>query len=231
MNSLGGTNGFIDRGLDEDNFGQSKALDAVKAFDAFPKTKPSYTQQTNAGGIWTIVLVVASIWLAGTEVGRWWKGNTTHSFDVETGIGHDLQINFDVLVKMRCQDLHINVQDASGDLIKAGMALRKDPTTWAQWQRWHKGHALGVTKEERLDLSGYPGFGEYREQDVHDFIHAARGRKHFRKTPKIPSGVEEDCCRIAGNMHTNKVQGDFHITARGHGYLENAPHLNHDGWY
>jgi hypothetical protein len=24
------------------------------------------------------------------------------------------------------------------------------------------------------------------------------------------------------------VQGDFHITARGHGYRENAPHLDHE---
>jgi hypothetical protein len=23
------------------------------------------------------------------------------------------------------------------------------------------------------------------------------------------------------------VQGDFHITARGHGYRENSPHLDH----
>jgi hypothetical protein len=40
-------------------------------------------------------------------------------------------------------------------------------------------------------------------------------------------GVVADACRIYGSLEGNKVQGDFHITARGHGYRENAPHLDH----
>jgi hypothetical protein len=30
-------------------------------------------------------------------------------------------------------------------------------------------------------------------------------------------------------MEGNKVQGDFHITARGHGYMEMGQHLDHSG--
>ncbi len=38
-------------------------------------------------------------------------------------------------------------------------------------------------------------------------------------TPKL-KGLDEDSCRIFGSLDLNKVQGDFHITARGHGYME-----------
>lgn len=148
--AMNGNNGFGDSGINEDNFGESGALNAVKAFDAFPKTKPSYTEQSHSGGIWTIVLVLASIWLGSTELGRWWTGETTHTFSVEQGIGHDLQINLDVVVHMRCEDLHVNVQDASGDRILAGSKLNKDPTSWVQWGDDRKLHYLPKSKDERL---------------------------------------------------------------------------------
>lgn len=217
---------FATHGLDEDNFQESGAMKTVRAFDAFPKTKATYTQQSDRGGIWTIALVLVSIWLAGTELGRWWQGETTHTFDVEVGIGHDLQLNFDMIVHMPCEQLNVNVQDASGDRVMASMVLKKDDTTWAQWASYHKSHALGTTKEERLSIEDAV---EYRQQDVHDYIHAARGRKNFRKTPKLPRGVPADSCRLAGSMHTNKVQGDFHITAAGHGYASIPGfHIPHD---
>ncbi|KAK3640950.1 hypothetical protein LTR56_009001 [Elasticomyces elasticus] len=216
--------------LDESAFGESKALNAVQAFDAFPKTKPSYQEKTNTGGVWTVVLVCASLWLASTEIGRWWVGQTTHEFSVEQGVGHDLQINLDVVVKMRCDDLHVNVQDASGDRILAGQALQKDGTLWTQWdEKRLRLHSLGVTKDERMELSGYPGFGEYRDTDVHDYLGAAKhGGKKFARTPQLPRRTEPDSCRIYGSMHSNKVQGDFHITARGHGYMEFGQHLEHN---
>ncbi|PIB01763.1 ER-derived vesicles protein ERV41 [Cercospora beticola] len=222
--------GFKDHGLDEDNFGSSGALAAVKAFDAFPKTKPSYQERTSTGGIWTVTLIAASILLAWSELTRWWKGETAHLFAVEQGVGHDLQINLDVVVRMHCDDLHVNVQDASGDRILAGTIFQKDPTMWAQWSGNRKAHALGSTKEERLDLTGYPGFAEYREEDVHDYVGNVRRGKKFSKTPRLPRGIEGDSCRIFGSMHGNKVQGDFHITARGHGYMEFGQHLDHSAF-
>lgn len=219
---------FQAAGLDEASFNENNALSVVKAFDAFPKTKPSYQERTSAGGVWTVALVVASVLLAGSEVIRWWKGETVHTFAVEQGVGHDLQINLDVVVAMKCDDLHVNIQDASGDRIMAGTVFHKDPTTWDRWTNDRKAHALGATKEERLDLDGgYAGAGEYKEEDVHDHLGAARKSKKFRKTPKVPRGREADSCRIYGNMHGNKVRGDFHITARGHGYIEFGEHLDH----
>jgi len=213
-------------GLDESNFGESNAFSAVKAFDAFPKTKPSYQERTSTGGAWTVALICASLWLTWSELGRWWVGETTHTFAVEQGVGHDLQINLDVVVAMKCDDLHVNVQDASGDRILASQALHKDPTTWNQWGSNRKSHALGSTKEERTEMSS----GEYKEDDVHDYLGAARTSKKFKKTPRVPRGQQPDSCRIYGSMHGNKVQGDFHITARGHGYMEFGAHLDHSAF-
>jgi hypothetical protein len=68
------------------------------------------------------------------------------------------------------------------------------------------------------------GLGE--EEDVHDYLGKARGKKKFAKTPRL-RGKDADACRIYGSLDGNKVQGDFHITARGHGYMEFGQHLDH----
>ncbi|PNS16413.1 hypothetical protein CAC42_147 [Sphaceloma murrayae] len=217
-------NGFADHGLDEGAFGDKGGL-SVKAFDAFPKTKPSYQQKTHSGGVWTVALIILSSILGFTELRRWWAGHTTHTFSVEKGISHDLQINLDVVLAMKCEDIRINVQDASGDRILAGEALNRASTTWAQWSGKKAGHTLGSSERERSESDHS---SQYDEEDVHDYLGAVRGYRSFPSTPRIPRGTEADACRVFGTLAGNKVQGDFHITARGHGYMEFGQHLNHD---
>lgn len=223
-------NGFADKGLDESNFGgdAKSASNAFKAFDAFPKTKPTYQEKTSNGGVWTLVLICASVLLTFTEMKRWWVGYTTHSFSVEQGVGRDLQINLDLVVKMPCEDVHVNLQDASGDRIMARQALSTAPTTWVQWTAsgWMKTALRRVEKQQQR-----AGGAEntYEKEDVHNYLVAVKSDKAFKKTPRIPRGAVADSCRIYGVMHTNKVQGDFHITARGHGYMEFGEHLDHSG--
>jgi len=218
-------NGFAESGLDEGAFGEGKGL-SVKAFDAFPKTKPSYQTRTQTGGVWTVVLVLLSFLLTTSELRRWWVGTTTHTFSVEKGVSHDLQINLDIVVPMKCDDIHINIQDAAGDRVLAGQALNRAPTSWSQWGGRKAGHSLGKTEEERNYIGGEK---EYEEGDVHDYLGAARKRQKFAKTPKLPWSTEADSCRVFGSLEGNKVQGDFHITARGHGYMGLGQHLDHKG--
>ena len=47
---------------------------------------------------------------------------------------------------------------------------------------------------------------------------------------KIRGAVQnQDACRIFGALEIHKCQGDFHITARGHGYQSfGAEHLDHN---
>ncbi|KAF2153828.1 DUF1692-domain-containing protein [Myriangium duriaei CBS 260.36] len=212
-------NGFADHNLDESAF-EAKGGVSVRAFDAFPKTKASYQTKTHSGGVWTVVLALLSFLLTTSELRRWWAGHTTHAFSVEKGVGHELQINLDLVMAMRCDDLRINVQDAAGDRILAGDRLNRVNTMWYQWSGKRGGHVLGATSEER-------GENDYDIEDVHDYLSALRKGQRFLPNPKMPRGKEPDSCRIYGTLQLNKVQGDFHIMARGHGYMELGQHLDH----
>ncbi len=56
-----------------------------------------------------------------------------------------------------------------------------------------------------------------------------RRKRKFQKTPRRKRGEAFESCRVYGSLEGNKVQGDFHITARGHGYMEMGEHLDHHG--
>lgn len=219
-------NGFADHNLNEAAF-EPKAGVSVSAFDAFPKTKASYQTKTHSGGVWTVVLTILSCLLTASELRRWWAGHTTHAFSVEKGVGHELQINLDIVMAMQCDDIRINVQDAAGDRILAGEALNRVKTAWSQWSGKRGGHLLGSTFEERNTGSGE---GDYDVEDVHDYLVALRKGARFLPTPRLPRGKEADACRVYGTLQVNKVQGDFHIMARGHGYMEFGQHLDHNAF-
>ena len=178
-------------------------------------------------------MILVSAILFWNELGRWWRGAENHTFAVEKGISRTMQINLDIVVKMKCADLHVNVQDAAGDRILAAEMLKRDPTSWQQWVDARGMHKLNrdaqgrlVTGEGWMALQGHDeGFGE---EHVHDIVALGRKKARWGKTPRL-WGAEPDSCRIFGNMDLNKVQGDFHITARGHGYIEFGEHLDHNG--
>lgn len=255
-----GQNGFKSHNLlDDDAFAAKGSI--VSAFDAFrkdpplvivractlsnhqaladpgppglciAKSKPQYVTRTSGGGKWTVAMIFVTIMLVWTELSRWWRGAELHTFAVEKGVGHNLQINMDMVVRMKCADLHVNVQDAAGDRILAVDKLKREATLWTHWAD-HKGvHKLNrddqgriVTGEGWMAMHGHEeGFGE---EHVHDIVRLGGKRAKWAKTPKLRGGAG-DSCRIFGSLDLNKVQGDFHITARGHGYMEFGEHLDH----
>lgn len=177
-------------------------------------------------------MIVFSVLFVWAEISRWWDGYETHNFAVEKGVSHQMQVNLDIVVRMQCSELHINVQDASGDRILAGSRLQRDRTSWSQWVDGEGVHKLGRDSEGRVNTgAGWKnlvhddGFGE---EHVHDIVKAGRRRAKWAKTPRLKG--KADACRIYGSLDLNKVQGDFHITARGHGYIEMGEnvHLDHD---
>lgn len=176
-------------------------------------------------------MIIISALLCWSELGRWWRGTEEHTFAVEKGISHVLDINLDIVVKMQCEDLHVNVQDAAGDRILAASRLKKDPTSWSQWADARGIHKLGKDAHGKtITGEGYEeahdeGFGE---EHVHDIVALGRKRARWGKTPRL-WGNPPDSCRVYGSLELNKVQGDFHITARGHGYMEMGDHLDHNG--
>ncbi|KAM0226674.1 hypothetical protein ACHAP5_012346 [Fusarium lateritium] len=222
-------NGMEKTDYDEDKFGPKEGS-LVSAFDAFPKSKPQYIQRTSGGGKWTVAVTIISLVLIWGELGRWWRGAESHNFEVEAGVSRELQINLDIVVKMKCDDVHVNVQDASGDRIMAAKRLHTDHTLWWQWADDKGIHKLGRDSQGRISTGqGYnepkyedEGFGE---EHVHDIVSLGKKRAKWARTPRFKGPA--DSCRIYGSLDLNKVQGDFHITARGHGYMGNGEHLDH----
>ncbi|KAG7413924.1 endoplasmic reticulum vesicle transporter-domain-containing protein [Fusarium sp. MPI-SDFR-AT-0072] len=222
-------NGMEKSDYDEDRFGPKEGS-LVSAFDAFPKSKPQYIQRTSGGGKWTVAVSIISLVLIWGELSRWWRGVESHNFEVEAGVSRELQINMDIVVKMNCDDIHVNVQDASGDHILAAKRLKADRTLWSQWVDNKGMHKLGRDSQGRVNTgSGYNELGYedegFGEEHVHDIVALGKKRAKWAKTPKFRGNA--DSCRIYGSLDLNKVQGDFHITARGHGYRGNGEHLDH----
>lgn len=223
-------NGFAHQGLDEDAFGPKSGLDTLKTFDAFPKTKPTYTSASQRGGQWTVALFAICFFLSISELWTWAGGSETHHFSVERGISQEIQLNMDIVVAMQCADLHINIQDASGDRILAGDLLKRNPTNWQLWEdrknRNRRGGAdyMALNEDNRNRKTA-----EEEDQHVgHVLGHMREGGRKFPKTPKLKRGEPANACRIYGSLEGNKVQGDWHITARGHGYAEfGGQHLDH----
>lgn len=198
------------------------------------KSKPQYVTRTSGGGKWTVAMMVCSVIFVWTELARWWSGTESHNFAVEKGVAHDMQINLDMVVRMQCSDIHVNVQDASGDRIRAASRLQRDRTSWSQWVDGAGVHRLGRDAQGRVNTgAGWrnlvhdDGFGE---EHVHDIVKAGRRRAKWAKTPRVRG--KADSCRIYGSLDLNKVQGDFHVTARGHGYVEfgDNVHLDHESF-
>ncbi|CCX33148.1 endoplasmic reticulum vesicle transporter-domain-containing protein [Pyronema domesticum] len=194
--------------LNDADFGDKNS--GLRSFDAFPKTRKTYKISSSRGGVLTILLSLLSIYLIYYELNHHLDGAETQSFLVEHAVGHYMQINLDITVAMPCEALHINVQDAALDHILAGDILTKDPTSFDD------------TNAHRL--VHLPG----REEHVYDILGKARKSK-FGKTSRKPFAflrkLDTGSCRIYGSMNVNKVQGDFHITAAGHGYA--GAHIDH----
>jgi len=112
----------------------------------------------------------------------------------------------------------------------AGDLLTKHDTSWQLWndklnkKQRRGGHAYQELHAEEQDRK------EAQEEDSHVghvLGHMREGGKKFISTPRLRRGQEANSCRIFGSLEGNKVQGDFHITARGHGYFQFGDHLDH----
>jgi hypothetical protein len=229
---LAAMNGFVAQNLDEDAFGEKKGIGkGLKTFDAFPKTKPSYTSPTRRGGQWTVAILLICSVLSISELLSWFRGTENHHFSVEKGVSHELQLNLDLVVAMRCDDLRINVQDAAGDRILAAELLQREGTSWKLWtDKVNREIASGVHEYQILNQEDTKRIVA-QEEDVH--VRHVMGevrrnvRRKFPRGPRLRRGDIVDSCRIYGSLEGNKVLGDFHITARGHGYQDPGGHLDH----
>ncbi|OLL23031.1 ER-derived vesicles protein 41 [Neolecta irregularis DAH-3] len=159
----------------------------IRTFDAFPKVDSAYTTRTSRNV---------------SEFNRYLGGQETHRFSVEKKIEQRMRLNVDITVAMECEVLHINVQDATGDLIVTDGILKKSPSEF-----------------NTLDTESLLS---HRADDPS--LKAALNARKGGLKKRVKTG---DACRIWGSLFLNRVMGDFHITAIGHGY-GGLMHLDHD---
>lgn len=198
------------------------------------KTKPDYTAATHRGGQWTLLILIACTLVTISEFYTWVLGEESHHFSVEKGVSHQLQMNLDIVVAMHCRDLHINVQDAAGDRILAGDMLTKHDTSWALWNEKLNKQTKGGGHAYQSLHADDKSRRSREEEDLHAghvLGEVNHGGRKFPKSPRLRRGDKKDSCRVFGSLEGNKVQGDWHITARGHGYVEPGEHLDHSGMY
>ncbi|KAJ6166775.1 COPII-coated vesicle protein (Erv41) [Penicillium chermesinum] len=228
-------NGFDAKGLDEDAFGEKSNVSGLKTFDAFRDQNQNFLHHpTHRGGQWTVLILVICTVFGLSELKTWWHGTEQHHFSVEKGVSHQMQLNLDIVVHMQCDALRVNIQDASGDRILAGDLLKREDTNWGLWMQ--KRNYESYDGEHEYQTLSHESADRLSEQETdahagHVLSEVRRNTKRkFAKGPRMRWGDEKDSCRIYGSLEGNKVQGDFHITARGHGYREMAPHLDHSAF-
>lgn len=150
---------------------------------------------------------------------------------MEKGISEELQLNMDLVVAMPCDSLRVNVQDAVGDRVLAGELLTKESTSWKLWNDKVNTEIRDGVQEYQTLNAEHVWRKDAQEEDQHVGHllgeHRSNPRRKFPKSPRMRWGDVEDSCRVYGSLEGNKVQGDFHITARGHGYMDLGHHLDH----
>jgi hypothetical protein len=177
------------------------------------KTKPTYTAPSRRGGQFTVLTLLFCILLAWSELKTWWKGREFHHFGVEKGVGRIMQVNLDMVLKMPCDDVTLDVRDAAGDSIFGEPLLAKESTNWDVWRRVVREYQVLHHEESQRLLE------QEQDQHVGHVLGEVRGnwKRKFPHGPRLGRSDQKDSCRIFGSIEGNKVQGEIFVHARGHG--------------
>ncbi|KAJ1942884.1 hypothetical protein EC988_006374 [Linderina pennispora] len=125
-----------------------------------------------------------------------------HLFTVDDKVGQQLQVNFGVTVAMPCAFIRVDVIDEGGTnhYMRSGIEM------------------LPVSKTEAFKRAqGHAAINSLGNMHVHDIVAEAH-RKQRGPKAMAEDRTLEGACKIAGNVHVNKISGVLHITAHGHGH-------------
>ncbi|CAG8507408.1 5835_t:CDS:2, partial [Funneliformis caledonium] len=130
---------------------------------------------------------------------EYWYLDQKYDFVVDQSINHELQINVDITVNTQCPYLTVDVVDVAGERLHMTTELEKIPTTFEV----RSAHLLSDNYSSRLD-----------------FRQMVKAASNFNPIPENDdaNGDTKTACRIFGYLDVNKVTGNLHITALGHGY-------------
>ncbi|KAF9973786.1 hypothetical protein BGZ73_002974 [Actinomortierella ambigua] len=177
-----------------------------KDLDAFPKVEAGFVKKTGSGGILTLLVSGILCILVLGELREYLSVRNDYSFQVDPLVNHKLQINLDVTVAMPCDALRIDLRDIAEVNMGLSSAIEKFPT--------------------KFSLAPSSASEHFRQKplNVQKLIKAA-SRRAAKDNARYASS-EMDACRIVGSFEANKLSGNMHITAQGHGYY--GMHVDHN---
>ena len=76
-----------------------------------------YQKKSAYGGFLTMAVFIATAVMIWYEVQHYMTLKPTYSFDIDSHVGHMMQVNLDLTVNTPCSRLTIDLRDASGDAI------------------------------------------------------------------------------------------------------------------
>ncbi|KAF9094528.1 hypothetical protein BGX29_011957 [Mortierella sp. GBA35] len=177
-----------------------------KEFDAFPKVESGFVKRTGSGGILTLVVSAILCILVMGEIKDYLTLRNDYNFIVDPLVNHELQINLDITVAMPCDALTIDLRDIAEVQLRLSDKVQKIPTHFAVAS---SAHAESIRN---------------KPLDVQKMVRAASRTEAIANANK--SGDKDfKACRIAGSFEANKLSGNMHITAVGHGYP--GAHIDH----
>ncbi|RGB37391.1 endoplasmic reticulum vesicle transporter-domain-containing protein [Rhizophagus diaphanus] len=180
----------------------SRILKKAIVFDAFPKVDADCQHRSPQGGLVTIIVSICLWFLIVSEFSEYWYLNQKYEFIVDQNINHKLQINVDITVNTPCDYLTVDVIDAAGEGLHMTHELRKISTTFEV----RSAHLLGDDDDDDSRLN------------VKQVVMAANSNTDSFSPNNDVTENTQTACRIFGKFDVNKVTGNLHITALGHGY-------------
>lgn len=143
------------------------------------------------------------LFLTYVELGQFFGGEIDHQFKVDNTVQKDLRINMDIVVAMPCNFIHTNVKDLTEDRFLASELLHYEGFSFFVPEGYRRDDNYDVSTPDLDKVMAEGIVAEFRDRgDAKD------------------SGAP--ACHIYGSIPVNKVQGDFHITAKGYGYRDRS---------
>ncbi|KAG0211328.1 hypothetical protein BGX28_008151 [Mortierella sp. GBA30] len=177
-----------------------------KEFDAFPKVEAGFVKRTGSGGILTLVVSAILCILVIGEINEYLTTRNDYKFLVDPLVNHVLQINLDITIAMPCDALSLDLRDVADVQLRLSDKVQKIPT--------------------HFSLGSYAQSDKIRNMplNVQKLVKAASRTAALDHASKN-ADTDFKACRIAGSFEANKLSGNMHITAVGHGYP--GAHIDH----
>ncbi|KAJ3711286.1 endoplasmic reticulum vesicle transporter-domain-containing protein [Lentinula raphanica] len=189
-------------------------------FDAFPKLPSTYKARSESRGFMTVFVCLLAFLLMLNDIGEFIWGWPDYEFSVDQDTSSFMNINVDLVVKMPCRYISVDLRDAIGDrLFLSGSGLKRDGT------RFDIGQATKL-KEHSAMLSATQAVAQSRKSRGF-FDTLLRRNSKPEIAPTFDHSPHPSACRVYGTIEVKKVTANLHITTLGHGYASRE-HVNHN---